>query len=261
MPERTLMSTLTLPLLDAKELSKALVPHVTRDNITPILTHIVVGGDYGSFAYATDRYTIGRFDLTNIIVGEAPAETFWIPGAALAAVGNIGDKSLPDNMIALSEYRVQFERIQLSEKSAAHFQVTVLSPSMEKDQEGVFYPVWMRTWRVPSNPGNFPPLAKLFTDFLPSEREVIHLQAEQLSKFTSYAKTYKYIGLLRITMTAPSGGRNVAPILVEIGNRFKGLVQESLVLDPKGFGRDLGADNKARVEAERIDAEAVVSGI
>lgn len=245
------MSSLVLPLLDAKQMSHALTPHASRDGFTPTLTMIAVGGDHGPFAYATDRYTVGRYDLTNIIIGEVPAEPFLIPAKALAAVGSIGPASLPDPG-GMSDYTVRFEE---SEQGSIRFVTVTVLFRMEFEGEEIFVPRWLRTWATVSKPGNFPPVWNLFDQFLPASRERTHLGGDHLSKFTGYAKAYR-LGAIRITLSAAKSEGVNGPVLVEIGNRFKGLIQEYRVLDHDRFGKDLAEDNRSKDEETRRLAEA-----
>lgn len=248
------MSSLILPLADAKQLAKAIVPHASRDNVTPVLTHVVVGGAFGSFAFASDRYTIGRYDLTNVILGDVPEEDFFIPAKALQAVGMIGSASLPHD-VSLSDYVVRFE--VSGDDKAPLFSATVLFRT-ERDGEPVFVPHWMRTWEMwfdLRRPLTFPNVRRLFDDFIPGERELVHLGSEHLEKFTGYARQYG-LGPIRITLSAPTEGTKTAPILIESGRRFKGLIQEFLVISGEVFGHDLAAENKAKDQEARRLAES-----
>jgi len=242
------MPSITVPLADAKHLAAALLPHISTDLVTPVLTGFQVAGKY---AVATDRYTVARYDLTNVLVGadEVP-EPIWFPRAALAWVKTIGQASLLYDF-ATGRYHVRFSSVKHERyESSDYVQVEVIW--MGGEDEPNFEEVHLlRRFTTRGARGNFPSVDRLFEQFLPGETAVIGLGAEQVEKFTAYAKFANRPAPIKITFPrANATGNKLMPSLVEIGQRFKGLIQPNIILDNAGYGVDLAAENVAR------DAEA-----
>lgn len=240
------MRRLTLPLLDAKEMAKALDPHISRDNVTPALTGIVVGGErHGQFAYATDRYSVGQFDLTNVATDPLDEE-LWIPRAALGWVSTIGPASL---LHSPSNYVVRFEAFSFDGVEVVI--VTVIYHNVEGEEEVHL----LRRFLAPMGKGAFPLVSRLFTEFLPGEAARFGVQGQHLDKFTGYAKSMRNGTPMRVTMPATHVGGPAKPILIEIGGRFKGLIQP-VTLVGGGFGNDIAEENRQRDIQARQEADA-----
>lgn len=237
------MPGITLTLHDAKRLAAALVPHISKDDVTPVLGGVVLGGNRGNFAYATDRYTVGRYDLTNVIVGDMPEEDFFIPKAVLSAVRSLGRATLP-NEIVLENYQLRIETLEVDKLTY------IVAKIMWHSEDGSDMVHWMRTWHAPaSKTSGFPPVDRLFAEAYPgADRWRTHLDAAHLEKFIGYARLVS--SPIRLTMTGPNNmGKMDSPIVVEIGNRFKALIQPVMVMDNHGFGADLAVENLMRREA------------
>lgn len=246
------MPRFTMPLLDVKNMALALLPHVSRDNVTPVLTHVAVGGEHGQFAYATDRYTVGRYDLTNI-VDDLPDEEMLIPWKALAAIRSLGGSVLPFDQ---REYTVEFDKFT-SATGISYVQVLV-QWNTETGVETLSDTHYVRMWQVSKSYGNFPAVRRFFTDFLPGEMSRVMLGGEHLSKFAGYAKAFGGLDTMRITLAEGSRENRLNPHLIEIGPRFKGLIQPYLPLrdNQEYFGNDIAAENKKADEERRKATEA-----
>lgn len=250
------MPGITLTLHDAKRLAAALVPHISKDPVSPVLDNVVLGGNRGNFAYATDRYTVGRYDLTNVIVGEVPEEDFFIPKAVLSAIRSLGPTTLP-NEIVMENYQLRIETLEVDKLTY------IVAKIIWHYEDGSDMVHWMRTWHAPTSdrrrPPFFPLVDRLFAETYPgADRWRTHLDAEHLEKFTGYARLVS--SPIRLTMTGPNNmGKAESPILVEIGTRFKGLIQPIMVMDHHGFGADLAVDNVTRrdevADATTLQAE------
>jgi hypothetical protein len=240
-----------MPLLDAKRLAAALLPHIDKDRITPVLNHVVFrnGSEGGVFAYASDRYTIGRYDLTNIVEGDF--DDMMIPRNVLAAVAVLGKATLPRD---LGQYRIEFEQFA-SPSGFTYFSATAIWHNADEMEDTH----WQRRWDVLAGghaSDRFPNVEKLFAGFIPGEVSVIGLGPEQLEKFTGYARATRFTPI-KVTLAATGEGRNrLAPHLIEIGDRFKGLIQPNLLLNNTGYGTDLAAENVKRAEEARAAADA-----
>lgn len=242
------MQSFTLPLLAAKQLAQALLPHVSRDDVTPVLGGIVLGGErFGQYAFASDRYTVGRYDLTNLFTDEPTGEV-WVSREALSAVRALGPATLLHGKHAFPDYHVTFRTGQHKREWTTAVEVEYRPASGESDIH------WMRVFGARGADGNFPPTDRLFETFIPGEVMRVGLGFEHLAKFRPLERN----GMpLRITMPKPSTGNKAAPILVESGARFKGLIQPNLLFTgsngESGFGPDIAMDN---LKAEQEKAKA-----
>lgn len=243
------MVGLTLPLVEAKHLAKALAPHASRDGFYPLLTNVVVGGEFGAFAYATDRYSVAQYDLTNIIT-EVPEEPFMIPVKALASLASLGKVTLPGDA-TYGTYNILFETVTVGKST--FFTASAVWTGL--DGVGPMTH-WMRSWEVLPSHGKFPAVPKFFTDFIPSPKERAHLSAAQLSKFTGYANQFPGIDNMRVTLGSLSTDLARVMFMVEVGNRFKGVITEQLMTPTMGYGRDIAKENQEKDEAERRLVEA-----
>lgn len=242
------MTGITLSLWDAKLLGAALVPHAAKDGITPVLTHIGIGGKLGNYAVATNRYTVGRYDLTNILHSDMPEETFMVPAKVFSALRQIGPSTLP-NQIMLENYRLRIETLTVGKLE--YIQAKVLW----RDEDGSDTVHYMRTWLTTANPGNFPPVDRFFDEVVESAdlRHTV-LNARYLESFLGYAKTVGHS--VRVSLIDTDSARGLNPVLVEIGHRFKGLIQP-VTEDDAEFGTNLTKANAERIAAEKAEkAEA-----
>jgi hypothetical protein len=234
--------SITLPLPDAKDMIAALLPHVAADIVTPVLTCVAVGGErFGQFAYATDRYTMGRYDLTNIT--DPVEEEVLIPREALAWVRSLGPKSLlygggPD-------YKVTFYS-HVTARGEHRCEVRMVWHPGDPDHSPEEHA--LRVFKNPGASGHFPPSSRLFDEFLPGEVSRLGIGATQIGKFTDYARRH-HPAPMRVTLpkVKPSS-RGLDPVLIEIGRRFKGLLAPNLILDSTGFGHDLAEANAAKAK-------------
>lgn len=236
------MTGITLSIPDAKLIAAALLPHTAPKGDTPVLRCIVIRD---GFAYASDRYTDGRYDLTNLIE-DLPDEDFMIPGEVFSAIQRgLGDTTLPNTLFEPS-YRVRIETVGFGE--ARYIQAKVVWTS--EDLGEMLH--WCRTWDY-RDWGKFPVVDRLFNDVLPGTRRWrVQLGPEHLSKFLPFAKLTR--SNLRLTMTGPKLDKVASPILVECGTRFKGLVQPTLEGNGTEFGTDLAVANAtARDAAEAAE--------
>ena len=231
------MTGITLSIPDAKHIAAALLPHTDLKGFTPVLRCIVIRD---GFAYASDRYTVGRYDLTNLI-DDLPDEDFMIPGEVFSAIQRgLGNTTLPNTLFEPS-YRVRIETVGFGE--ARYIQAKVVWQS--EDLGEMLH--WCRTWDY-RDWGTFPVVDRLFNEVMPgADRWRVQLGPEHLSKFLPFANLIR--SNLRLTMTGLKLGKVESPILVECGPRFKGLVQP--ILDPNGtgFGTDLAVQNATATDA------------
>lgn len=239
------MQTLELPLHNAKLMCKALLPHISKDDVTPALTGMHLGGDYGNFAYASDRYTVGRYDLSNLTT-ELPGEAMFIPRDAVAWLANMGNTMLLNDLFS-SSYRVTIR----TDDETHTCQVTVTWVV-----EGEEQPHLMRVFRTPKHRTSAPPMGKLFDGFKRGGDARVHVGPGHLDKFVALAKFTR--SEMRITLGGGTDQSKLSPILIEVGPRFKGLLQP-VRMDDNGYGHDLAPDAApvdSTTDTEATNAEA-----
>lgn len=250
------MPTLQLPLLDAKRMASALLPHVERGWAGTSLSSIAVGHEGAQFAVASDRYTCGRYDLTNVAT-IYPESLMLIPHDLLSVVLTIGPKTLP---MEPTRYTVTIEAHERNYKTSPRVPKWEATLSIdyqvpETERTGPL-PVthFYRVFDAVDQTKTFPPVARLFDTWVPGEevRNPVVLDPDHLAKFTGYAKRIRH----HIRFSLPdkgTGGAKVGPVLVEIDPRFKGLLMPIAYMSGPAneFGTDLAAENAARIQAEK----------
>lgn len=223
-----------LPLYAAKTMCKALLPHASRDNVTLALRGAWVTG---KFAYATDRYTVGRYDLTNLIEDE-PTQALFLPLRALDTIARLGSSILPYG--TLSEAQVVVEGVWGS--TSEHPWPDHVYVGVSEEVRDHTSTVWSRVFDATGADASRPPIERLFEKFVPGERAALDTTGEQMRKFASFAASEREH--MRITMPATSDSKFPAPVLIEIGMRFKGLLQPNVAIDDTAYGAPLHADTQ-----------------
>src|SRR5690625_4594828 len=93
-------TTYTLNLVEAKRAFAAILPHVSGDDVTPVITCALIDGNH---IMATDRYTVARHALS-----EAPDEPIMLHRPAVQWVARIGLRGLLNHCIP-DRYRLVIE--------------------------------------------------------------------------------------------------------------------------------------------------------
>lgn len=216
---------LTLPLMEAIEACAAVLPHVSKDDITPALTVAVIEGDR---IIATDRFTVGAFKLS----ASLKSGKILLPHAAVQHLATFPTKTLIDiDLMRLgmrdpeTDYTVTIEAVTSEpvddEPAGAErppVKVAVCSKKRGAEQTRQFR-------HVKAKP---PPVGRMIEDFTPGEIAQVRISPEMLEKFTRYAK--KWHPRQPLMFTHSVGGKKPGPLRVAIG-KFEGLLQPNLMLD------------------------------
>lgn len=229
-------SHVKVPLIAAKSMAKALLPHAARDRFLPSLYGAWVTGTY---AYSTDRYSVCRYDLTNLI--DPVDEPLLLTTDALKTIAALGRSILPFGTLAQAE--LVAEQSATAVEGRTLLGVTVLDGYMGDDSEGV----WFRAFLGAQRDTSPPPVDRLFDEFRRGAQESFTSAAREggspLGKFASTAGSLRLP--IRVTMPEQTQeGSKIKPVLVEIGDRIKGLFapQDD---SPYNFGAPLGdSDNQ-----------------
>lgn len=155
--------TINLPISDAKYLARAGLAAASRDDITPVITGVLLSAVNGHVkAVATDRYRVHR--ATAAVEGVEDFPPFLIPGSALRwLVSNaafFGRGMLPQTVTI--ELEPTAERVENPTGATASPEGKVTLTIREGDFEGASF-VAHQTALIK---GNFPPIEKLLDDAL-----------------------------------------------------------------------------------------------
>lgn len=248
-----------LPLWRAKRAAQAILPHVSTDDITPILTTARVGGGY---LLATDRYSVGRFTLqgtdvdqpvknTDIRYGETEehyqdrleewrnmhevryfqagerttdTQEMLVPLDAIRRVSTLSAALLPCGKVAEKTARVRIEAHEpqphVKPEYITYKWVDVL---LYEQDRAVFRQTFLGVI------GALPPVGRLMDEWAPAEEPgTLNFTAWNLSKMTRFADRND---IIRVTAGKPGSSQpRLAPTRLEVGSDFTALLQPNLDL-------------------------------
>lgn len=251
--------SISLPLLHAKRLAQAVLPHVSADDVTPSLTWATI---HGGVLYGTDRYSVGAYkiispekpvremgSLAARITAESPEryeakvkdweeraevrfggegweEPFYIPRAALKRLATLNEAQTTSGVRNLLD-RVRVTITESPESTLYGHQVII---GVQEGSLESFRQVFNR-----AKSGVFPPVWTLFEKWEPQKTGPVEygLNANLLGKIAATLPKYE-----PFKMTAGEPTRNAAtgevikqaPMMVEVGTDFRILVQPVLLL-------------------------------
>lgn len=211
---------LTLPIFEAIEACAAVLPHVSADDVTPVITVACITGDTIT---ATDRYTVGQFKLSRSL----DEGTILVPLEAVKWIARFVVKHLLGHYYnsALTGYEVTIEAPDPTELKGPKINDHSVTVTVSSERHGVEA---LRKFRPVV--GNFPPVSRLFEAHKPAEAiPTVALGSMQLEKFTGYARKYHRDVPLRFTLSDTDNPEKPGPVLIRIGN-FTGLLQPNLLL-------------------------------
>lgn len=199
---------ITIPLVEAKQACSAILPHVSTDDVTPVITHALIGDNR---IEGTDRVTMGRFELSRKIEGGE----LLVPRQAVAWVARQNTRSLLNRLLP-EVYSVTIEKLEGDKliRCAVH------SEAFGEERVMVFA----------GGSGNFPPVARLLDSFTPTgDAHPFGLSPKHLEKVTSYAHTWHRDEPVIFELGASDGPRRPAPIRARIG-KLSALIQPVLLV-------------------------------
>lgn len=245
--------TISLPFFKAKEAATAVLPHVSNDDVTPVLTHAVIRERH---LLATDRYSVGDYDLAFPERPKEPltkddrvlrrhaaevedwerraevrytqndeaddwAEPFYLPRAALQRISTFNERQSTVSRDMLSYSRVTITEGTMGPATAST--LTTIVGLHDGDLE-VFRQVFVR-----ARFNTFPPVWKLLDEWKPQEEGTpeFALMPEHLRKVFSMVPKYQPF---KITAGAPTTGHKQGPMMAVVGDHFRALIQPSLIL-------------------------------
>ena len=247
-----------LPLWRAKIAAQAILPHVSTDDVTPILTVAHIGGGYLT---ATDRYSVGRFTLQDqeepparntdsrhgeseehyqarledwraqhevryFAAGQRTTDTqeMLVPLDALRRISTLSSALLPCGKVAEMTARVRIEAHEgqphVREEYITYKWVDVIL--YEQDRA-----VLRQTFLGVT--GMMPPVGRLLDEWVPAEEAgTLNFTSWNLAKMTKFAGAREVIRLTAGKSTVAH--HKLAPTRLEVGKDFVALLQPNLAL-------------------------------
>lgn len=210
----------SLPLVQAKEAFAAVLPHISTDDVTPVITCAEMRG---TRIVATDRYSVAGFEL-----GVEVPEPIMLPRAAIMFIAKLNLRGLLMPTM-LGDYRLDIEAhspdpTRLTDVPVGGVPPTRLSVSSKKwANERVMLFEHIR--------GNFPPVAERLVDgFEPAaEAYPVMLKPEFVERVTAFARQYHRDQAVKFELGKPTDSGKPSPIRTTIGN-FTALIQPNLML-------------------------------
>lgn len=198
-----LISTVTLNT--AQQAFAAVLPHISKDDVAPVIMHAQL--DTNGVLWATDRYTIARYDLETSV-----AEPVLIPRDALEWVTKIVHSKLRERRV---EYEIQIKANDID---------------LQLVLKQVAYDVPERTQTFPRGTGNFPPIERLIDTHKPAQDAYdILLLPRHTEKVYNYAKKWCKDQPIKHQFGQPYESGKPAPIKLTIG-KLTTLIQPNLKL-------------------------------
>lgn len=227
------MHTLAMPLDDAILASKALLHHVSNDDMTPVIMHAAVQEHDGKrYLVATDRYSFGRFMLGAFDIFEGDPGQL-IPRDALTWVSKIIPKGLrrPWSTGVSPEdggYSIKFTWTPVPGDHLPS------NPRHELEVAIIFEekPERSQTYDVPS--GNFPPVVRLWNESAEFAIPALALSHGSLTKAAADLALFEgknSQSAVRFTFTGSSSIKP-GPVQCQMGpgGRWTAALQPSLLL-------------------------------
>lgn len=210
--------SIVLPLMEAIEACAAVLPHTSKDDVTPVITTASLEGDR---IVATDRFTVGAFKLSTSASGP-----IMVPRAALDWLAKTNPKTLVGHFSGMrpGAYQARITGLTPGVSGPALLEeaVTVeilLEGKPERIQQ--FRPVT----------GNFPAVAEKLLDTHEMAAEVVpvSLNPDFIERITSYAKKWHRGLPVRFTAGKSDNPNKPGVVRVSIGS-FDGLIQPNLLV-------------------------------
>lgn len=211
--------SITLPLMEAIEACAAVLPHTSKDDVTPVITVANLEGDR---IVATDRFTAGAFKLSASASGP-----IMVPRAALEWLAKTNPKTLVGYFSGMNPEVYQARITGLTPEVSGH---DLLDEAVTVEILLDGKPERMQQFRPVT--GHFPPVAEKLLDAHEMATEVVPvaLSPDLLERFTSYAKKWQRGVPVRFTAGKPGNPSRPGTVRVSIGN-FDGLIQPNLLVN------------------------------
>lgn len=207
--------TLKMPLIEAKSAFASVLPHISKDTITPVITCAQIGD---SGIIGTDRYTVARHGLS-----ESPSEPFMIHHTAVAWIAQQNTRTLADPTKA-DGYQVTIEAMRYDPDNHTRRLMTRVAVSSKLYGEE-------RMMKFDQPRGNFPPISRLFEQWEAAQDAYpVGIKPEMMQRVNDWARRYHPKTAVRWELGKKAeAGIIPAPFRATIGD-FAALVQPHLIL-------------------------------
>ncbi|MFF8817838.1 hypothetical protein ACF07D_07565 [Leucobacter sp. NPDC015123] len=216
--QETEKPSVTLPLMEAIEACAAVLPHASKDDVTPVITTANLEGDR---IVATDRYTVGAFTLSQKASGP-----IMVPRQALDWIARTNPRTLVGHFAGMrpEAYQVRITGLTPGVSGPDLLEEAVM---VEILLEGK--PERMQQFRPVT--GTFPPIAERLLDVHEMATEVVpvNLGPEFIERVTGYAKKWRRGVPIRFTAGKSDNPNKPGVVRVSIG-KFNGLIQPNLLV-------------------------------
>ena len=210
--------TVSIPLPQARDMAKAVLPHVLNDGKYPVMEHAVIRNGN---VYATDRYTVIEYPLPDSRWSNDKGKVqhwddweglLYVPHAALKVISALTDKSLT---LARGYSDVAHVLIREGAESTT---VEIVTQSGQTVHNATF----------PVSVGNYPPVWDLIDKWQPQE-DVAPAPMFKAEHFTKVTKVLAKDDVFTITPgRTANGAQPIPPAMIEVPDRFRVLIQPNL---------------------------------
>lgn len=208
----------SLPLVIAKQAFASVLPHISTDDVTPVIT---CANFDGKSIVATDRYTVAQHTLGEEDAGEA----VMLPRAAVAWVARTNLRALLNHPNPASYYldivsdSTNPQHYQPGETPPRPHRLAIRSKLYGEERVMLFEHIR----------GNFPPVARLLDGFeAATEAYPVMLAPKMIERITGFARQYHPEQAIKWEL-GKTDSPKPAPMRASI-HGFTALIQPNLML-------------------------------
>jgi len=213
----------------------AVLPHASKDDVTPVITGIRFDAE-GALA-ATDRYTVGAYKPEHVLVDADDAATF--DGFTLDRAGCVWLSKLRVAMLSGGKFLAPYYVIRLQVEDGL-VTASVHPGGFDSADGGKFTTPLSpaeQTASFSTISGNYPPVVRLFPDAEKlASREAMNMPVSLKTEFlVRIDKATKALGergngVARFQFMSTDNPNKPGPAYVTVGDRFRALIQPNLML-------------------------------
>ena len=208
--------SVTIPLMEGIEACSAVIGHVSKDDVTPLLTRAQLKGDR---LIGTDRYTVGTFRLSTKIEGQ-----ILIPRTALDWVARINPRTLVGYYSGMP---VEMYELRITGPADDAVGPKLLGESVVVEVVRAGEPERMQKFKPLK--GDFPPVTRLLDEHKKGTEVVgVNLNPVFIERVTKYAHKWHRNEPVNFLAGASENLEKPGVVRVSIG-KFEGLIQPNLL--------------------------------
>jgi hypothetical protein len=174
--------TITIPFTQATKAFGSVLPHASKDPVTPIITYVGVtpipDEEGKSYVVATDRYSVGRYTINAVVDQPDDAPMFAVTRPVAEYISKLTPAGLRYGKTVLSPYGIRITKF--AESSSILVEV-LYDDNVEKSQ------AFDTTIAA-----NFPPVLRLFPDLDDEKARGVDAVALSTSILTKAIASHKF---------------------------------------------------------------------